>query len=117
MLGCDIIEIDRIAKTIDKFGYSFLRHILSEGEISLYNQKGKKAEFAAGRFAAKEAVSKALGTGIGRGYSFVDIEIMPDDLGKPQVFLQGEKANNIEISISHSKYNAIAVCIIKEDKA
>lgn len=115
MLGCDIIEIGRIANSINKFGYSFLHHILSDNEIALYNQKGKKAEFVSGRFAAKEAVSKALGTGIGRGYAFTDIEILPDELGKPWVYLKGKRADNIEVSISHSRDNAIAVCLIKED--
>ncbi len=115
MLGCDIIEIDRIDNSIQKFGFSFLHHILSMQEIEMYKSKGKKSEFAAGRFAAKEAVSKALGTGIGRGLGFTDIEIIPDDLGKPHVYLKGEKADHIEISISHSRGNAIAVCIIKEE--
>lgn len=115
MLGCDIIEINRIAKSIDKFGENFLRHILSESEIDLYNKKGKKAEFVSGRFAAKEAVSKALGTGIGRGYSFTDIEILSDELGKPCVYLHGKRAEHIEVSISHSRDNAIAVCLMKGD--
>lgn len=115
MLGCDIIEISRIASSIKKFGYNFLHHILSDNEIALYNQKGKKAEFVAGRFAAKEAVSKALGTGIGRGYGFTDIEILPDELGKPWVYLNSIRAENIEVSISHSRDNAIAVCLKKEE--
>ena len=89
-------------------------HVLSENEIALYNKRGKKAEFAAGRFAAKEAVSKALGTGIGRGYSFTDIEILPDEFGKPYVYLKNQKKENMEVSISHSRMNAVAVCIIKE---
>ncbi len=116
MLGCDIIEIDRITNSIQKFGFSFLHHILSDREIALYKSKGKRAEFAAGRFAAKEAVSKAMGTGIGRGLGFTDIEIIPNELGKPYVYIHGEKANHIEISISHSRGNAIAVCIIKEER-
>lgn len=116
MLGCDIIEIERIKQSILKFGESFLKHILSENEIVLYNKRGKKAEFAAGRFAAKEAVSKALGIGIGRGYSFTDIEILPDELGKPYVYLKNQKKENIEVSISHSRMNAIAVCVIKEEE-
>lgn len=116
MLGCDIIEIARIEKSILKYGDNFLKHILSDSEILLYNKKGKKAEFVAGRFAAKEAVSKALGTGIGLGYGFTDIEILPDDLGKPYVYLKTQKKENMEVSISHSRINAIAVCIIKEAK-
>lgn len=116
MLGCDIIEIERIEKSISKFGNNFLKHILSDNEITLYNARGKHVEFVAGRFAAKEAISKALGTGIGRGYGFTDIEILPDELGKPYVYLKNEKKNNMEVSISHSRMNAIAVCVIKEEK-
>lgn len=114
MLGCDIIEIERIEQSIEKFGENFLKNILSDNEIALYERRGKKAEFVAGRFAAKEAVSKALGTGIGRGYGFTDIEILPDELGKPFVYLKNEKKENMEVSISHSRMNAIAVCVIKE---
>lgn len=116
MLGCDIIEISRIENSIKKFGFSFLHHILSDKEIELYKSKGRKAEFVSGRFAAKEAVSKALGTGIGRGHNFTDIEILPDELGKPYVYLKGKKAEHIEVSISHSRENAIAVCLFKEEK-
>ncbi len=113
MLGCDIIEIERIEKSILKYGDNFLSYILSSKEIELYNKKGKKSEFVAGRFAAKEAVSKALGTGISGECFFTDIEILPDENGKPLVYLKNERKENIEISISHSRMNAIAVCVIK----
>ena len=99
---------------ISKAVFTGLEEAVSENEIALYNKRGKKAEFAAGRFAAKEAVSKALGTGIGRGYSFTDIEILPDEFGKPYVYLKNQKKENMEVSISHSRMNAVAVCIIKE---
>ena len=75
MIGCDIIEIERIKSSIDKFGDNFINKIMTCREIEIYNLKGKKAEFAAGRFAAKEAVAKSFGLGIGRGYAFTDIEV------------------------------------------
>lgn len=115
MLGCDIIEIDRIAKSVEKFGDDFVSKILSSREFEIYIKRGRHAEFLAGRFAGKESVSKSLGTGIGRGYSFTDIEILPDELGKPVVYLCGRLAENIEVSISHSRENAIAVSIKKGD--
>ena len=113
MIGCDIIEISRIEQSLERFGESFLQRILTEKELEIYNSKGKKAEFVAGRFAAKEAISKAMGTGIGRGFDFTDIEILPDDLGKPEVYLKGEKSFEYEVSISHSKENAMAVSLKK----
>lgn len=116
MLGCDIIEIDRIEQSILKFGNKFLEYILSDSELLLYSKRGRKAEFVAGRFAVKEAILKALGTGMGHTYSMKDIEIFPNEIGKPLVYLKKQYKNNIEVSISHSKLNAIAVCVIKEDK-
>lgn len=115
MLGCDIIEISRIEESLNKFGDSFVERILSEREIEIYHSKGKKSEFVAGRFAAKEAISKAMGTGIGRNYDFVDIEILPNELGKPEVYLKGVKSLEYEVSISHSKTNAIAVSMKKSE--
>lgn len=114
MLGCDIIEKDRIKKSVEKFGLRFISHILSSQEIELYEKKGSSLDFLAGRFAAKESVSKSLGLGIGRGYSFTDIEILPDSFGKPLVYLKGS-LSDIEVSISHSRDNAIAVSIKKGD--
>lgn len=116
MIGCDIIEISRIKNSIEKFGNKFISRILTNSEIELYNKKGNKAEFIAGRFSAKESISKAFGCGIGENLSFVDIEIMPDELGKPFVKIKGIKKENINISISHSRDNAISVCYIMEDK-
>lgn len=114
MLGCDIIEKDRIKKSVERFGMRFISHILSSQEIEIYEKKGNSLDFLAGRFAAKESVSKSLGLGIGRGYSFTDIEILSDNLGKPVVYLRGS-LSNIEVSISHSRDNAMAVSIRKGD--
>ncbi|MGL5970494.1 MAG: holo-ACP synthase, partial [Cetobacterium sp.] len=78
--------------------------------------KGGKAESYAGRFSAKEAISKALGTGV-RGFNLVDIEILNNSLGKPEVTLLGELKKRdikVEVSISHCKTYATAVAIIME---
>ncbi len=116
MIGCDIIEIDRVKTSIEKFGDTFIARILTPNEIELYNKKGKKAEFIAGRFSVKESISKAFGCGIGDKLSFTDIEILPDDNGKPKVAIKGRERKDVNISISHSKYNAISMCHISEDK-
>lgn len=117
MLGCDIIEISRISASLDKFGESFIQRILGVNEIELLDKRSNKAEFLAGRFAAKESVAKSLKTGIGH-VRFSDIEILPDLNGAPEVYIKGVKKENIQVSISHSKLNAIAVSTIlcKENK-
>lgn len=112
MLGCDIIEIERIESSIDKFGDKFLRKVLTPKELDLYHTKGSKGEFVAGRFAAKEAVSKALRTGIDGTLSLTDIEILPGENGAPELYLYDKKRTDINISISHSRHNAIAVCVV-----
>ena len=115
-IGNDIIEINRIEKAIKKA--NFITKVFTENEIKLFEIKGNRAEFFAGRFAGKEAVSKALGTGF-REFSLTDIEILNNELGKPYViFKNGIKSYNkkyfIDISISHCKEYATAVAIIFE---
>lgn len=120
-LGVDIIEIERIKKAVDKG--VFLDRVFTDEEIEYFKSKGYRAETIAGNFAAKEAISKSIGTGI-REYNFKDIEILRDKLGKPIV----KTYNNLEkicidynvleikVSISHCKEYAIAnaITIIKE---
>lgn len=115
-IGNDIIEINRIEKAIKKI--NFITKVFTENEIKLFEIKGKRTEFFAGRFAAKEAVSKALGTGF-RAFSLTDIEILNDSLGKPYVIFKNSidfynKKYFIDISISHCKEYATAVAIIFE---
>ncbi len=113
--GIDIIEISRIAKAVDSWGERFLKRIYTDREIEYC--KGRAPELAA-RFAAKEAVMKALGTGH-VGVSPHDIEVLPDEKGAPLVTLRGgalSKAyrlelKGIDISLSHSKDYAIASAI------
>lgn len=113
--GVDIIEIGRIARVVDRYGERFLHRVYTEAEQTLY--RGRIPELAA-RFAAKEAVSKALGTGIW-GIRWREMEILPDMRGKPLVYLHGaaaERARSIElrhfdVSLSHSREFAIAVVV------
>ncbi|MCK9519766.1 MAG: holo-ACP synthase [Dehalococcoidia bacterium] len=111
-VGIDIIEIDRVADVIERHGDRFLNRIYTPDEIA--HCRGRVSELAA-RFAAKEAVMKALGTGV-RGVSWKDIEVLPNRRGKPLVFLYGRGAararhielRGLEISLTHSKLYAIA---------
>ena len=109
MIGCDIISIERVANTYAKYGEHFLRRILTEAEMKLFRKRGSSTAFLAGRFAAKEAVAKAYRTGIGR-IGFTDIEVLYDENGAPLVSVYGNCILGLEVSISHCKEYAIAVC-------
>jgi len=116
-LGNDIIEISRIKKALEN--PKFITRVYTANEIQLIEKKGNKWAGYAGRFAAKEAISKALGSGI-RDFNMIDIEILNDSLGKPCVFFKGKlkdkfPTQRIEISISHCKEYAIATAIIMEE--
>lgn len=113
-IGNDIIEIDRIERAIKRTAL-FRDKIYSPAEIEYAESKKNKYETYAGRFAAKEAVSKALGTGV-REFSMKDIEILNDNLGRPYVVFGGELAKkyknySIMVSISHCKAYASASAI------
>ncbi|MED1205463.1 holo-ACP synthase [Heyndrickxia acidicola] len=112
-IGIDIIEISRIEEMIKKQG-KFPERILTSNELDLFQTfSGKRqAEFLAGRYAAKEAFSKAYGTGIGSALSFQDMEIMADKLGKP--FFSSPDMRGIHLSITHSREYAAAQVIIEE---
>ena len=118
-IGTDIIEIDRIEKAIMRTN-SFIRKSFTSNEIEYFKLNGLKGNVIAGNFAAKEAISKALGTGF-RGFGLQDIEVLRDELGKPVVNLSHKiyelldiKKFNIHVSISHSKENAIAYAVMEE---
>lgn len=117
-IGNDIIEIERIEKAISK--ESFKDKIYTQRELENIKKRGNRAETYAGVFSAKEAISKAIGTGV-REFSLTDLEILNDDLGKPYVvvsekldkIIKSKKEDyQIEISISHSKKYATAMAII-----
>jgi holo-[acyl-carrier protein] synthase len=114
MLGCDIADIPRIKESCEKHGQAFLDKILTEAEQEIYYKRGGQITFLAGRFAAKEAISKALGTGIGK-VGFTDIEILPDESGQPKLTVRGYAFSKQEISISHSRDYAIAVCVLETE--
>ncbi|MGM8216638.1 holo-ACP synthase [Bacillaceae bacterium W0354] len=113
-IGIDIIELKRIENLMNRQP-KFIKRILTKREQETLNKltnPKRKIEYVAGRFAAKEAYSKALGTGIGQELSFQTIEILTTLHGAPAVMINGEKTENIFVSISHSKDYAIAQIII-----
>ncbi|WP_044893594.1 holo-ACP synthase [Bacillus alveayuensis] len=112
-IGIDIVEIKRI-KEIVKRQPKFIERILSEREKERFLQlsETRKIEFLAGRFAAKEAYAKAIGTGIGKELSFTDIDIHYDEKGKPFI-LSGNPQQHVHLSLSHSDEYAVAQVIIE----
>lgn len=113
--GIDLVELERIESALARQERFYERMLTTkEQELFLRLPKHRQIEFLAGRFAAKEAFSKALGTGIGKEISFQDIEVLPNQLNKPVI--QSKKfKGNIHLSISHSRDYAIAQIVLEED--
>ena len=118
-IGTDIIECLRIAQMIDRHGELFIRRVYTEHEIAYCSTKKAATQHYAGRWAAKEAVLKALGTGWVRGISWRDVEVRHKPGGAPTVALRGGAKEVLErsgiqrmhISISHCRSHAIAYAI------
>ncbi len=120
-LGIDMVEVERIEEKIRKDN-GFRELVFSENEIAYCESRTNKFEHYAARFAAKEAFFKALGTGWLNGTAFNEVEIINDDMGKPEIVLLGETRstissmnfNNILVSLTHIKKMASAVVIIEK---
>lgn len=112
-IGLDIVEMDRIQELLNR-NERFVHRILTENEKKRYEELSgvRRAEYVAGRFAAKEAFSKALGTGIGEHVSFLDLEVLSDERGKPYIN-QNITNHIVHVSISHSKQFVVAQVIIE----
>ena len=123
-IGTDIIDIRRIENTIQKYGEKFKKRCFSINEIKRSENKFNTANSYAKRYAAKEACSKALGTGLARGIFWKDIEVQNNNYGKPSIILHNNALNRIikmtnkdyriEVSLSDEKNYAIANVIIFE---
>ena len=119
-LGTDLVEVERMAKSIETTG--FREKIFSPGEIVYCESKVNKAESYAARFAAKEAFFKALGTGWRGGMAFHEIEVINNKLGKPDILINGavrefiekKKIARIHVSLSHLKQMATAFVILEK---
>lgn len=120
-IGTDIVEVARIEASITQFGDDFAKRILAESEFSSYEKSAIKPRFLAKRFAAKEAFSKALGTGLRVPATFQNIAISHDDLGKPililaaelQLFMHSKNITQTHISISDEKNLAAAFVVLE----
>ena len=104
-IGTDIVNIKRLEKSLKKNGTHFKNRIFSKNEIIYCEKKKNSAAFYAKRFAAKEALSKALGTGIRKGIKLKNIEISNDTYGKPSICLKGAVDIYLKKKIKNKKYN------------
>ena len=104
-IGTDIVNIKRMEKSIKKNGNNFINKVFSKNEILYCKKKKNPFPFYAKRFAAKEALSKALGTGIRKGINFKNIEITNDNFGKPSIELTGSTAAYLKKKIKAKKYS------------
>ena len=120
--GIDIIEVERIRASHEKFGKRFTSRILLSAEIEYCLRHKDPAPFLAARFAAKEAVSKAFGTGICAKLGWLDIEVAKHNSGEPYVVLHGKGLDLLDerggdlvhLSISHTAQHATAMAILKK---
>lgn len=115
-IGSDIIEVDRIQAAMNRHGERFLQRIFSPEEIRYCFSHQDAARHFAGRFAAKEAIVKALGTGFRQGVTWLDMEVLNDSLGKPEVVLTLRLLElcgqtSVMVTISHCKQYATATAI------
>ncbi|KJY85468.1 ACP synthase [Vibrio galatheae] len=120
-LGTDIAEIERVEKAFSRSGDAFAKRVLTQTELGKFATLKQQGRFLAKRFAAKEAASKALGTGIALGVSFQDFEVTNDELGKPVLTLTGKalelakqkQVGHIHLSISDERHYAVATVILE----
>jgi holo-[acyl-carrier protein] synthase len=121
-IGTDIVEIARITDVVERQGDTFAKRILTGDEFQRYQVIQNKVAYLAKRFAAKEAIAKALGTGIGHGVSFQDINVINNDKGAPEVTLTGgaarvmaeQGAHKVLLSLADERHYAIAYAILAE---
>lgn len=120
-IGIDIIEVGRIKSSLERFGERFGQKILLPGEMAYCLSHKHPAPFVAARFAAKEAISKAFGTGIGSQLGWQDMEIARKESGEPYVILHGKgkelfasrHAKNLYVTISHTNDYAAVTAILE----
>ncbi len=118
-IGVDIIEIDRIHRSIEELGERFLHKIFTPGEIAYCSAKSTAAQHFAARYAAKEALSKALSTGWAGEFRWKDVEIFNEPSGQPRVELHGRLREKLAdcsvlVSLSHSDSHVVAMVVIED---
>ncbi len=119
--GLDLVEVARIAELSCKHGERFLRRVYTDGEIEYSMSKAARYQHLAGRFAAKEAVFKALGTGWGQGVGWKSVEVVAAEGGRPEVVLRGAASerlvamggSKVHLSITHTEGLAAASAVVE----
>ncbi len=121
-IGVDIIEVRRIRASFEKFGDRFINRVLRPDEIRYCLSHRDPGPFLAARFAAKEAISKAFGTGIGRQLGWQDMEVGRKESGEPFVILHDQgrallaarAADRVHLTLTHTNEHAVAVAILEQ---
>ncbi len=119
-IGIDVVEVERISSSMDEFGEKFANRIFTEAEQEYCKSQKRPAIHYAARFAAKEAIAKAFGTGIGKEISWLDMEILRQPSGEPKVLMSGDgkkyadklKVADIKISLTHAEHYAAANAVV-----
>ena len=120
-ISVDMVQVERIQHSLDRFGERFMKRVFTEGEIAYCISMKFPARHFAARFAAKEAVSKAFGTGIGKAMGWRDIDVHKKESGEPFLVLHGgaealAKARAVKsawISLSHTEHHAVAMIALE----
>jgi holo-[acyl-carrier protein] synthase len=120
-IGVDLVDCNRIQNSIDRFGERFLKRVFTEGEIAYSNSMKFPARHLAARFAAKEALSKAFGTGIGKAMGWRDLDVRKKESGEPYVVLSGgaermaneQEVGRVWVSLSHTDESAMATIVLE----
>jgi holo-[acyl-carrier protein] synthase len=120
-IGTDLIEVDRIRKSVERYGDRFLQRVYTDRELAYARSKQNFAERLAGRFAVKEAGMKAIGTGWRRGVTWKDFEVVNEPSGRPTLRLSGAAATiadalavrRVSVSITHTATMAMALVILE----
>jgi holo-[acyl-carrier protein] synthase len=119
--GVDLIEVERIARSIERYGERFLRRVYTDQEIAYCSRKRSGAESFAARLAAKEAGAKALGTGISRGVTWNEFQVVRERGGRPVLELRGRAellanelgVRTISLSLTHTSSLAMATVMME----
>lgn len=121
-IGVDIISVKRIRSAVERHGDRFTRKLFTPAELAYCRARTRQYEHMAGRFAAKEAVAKAIGTGVAHGVSVREVEVVNNPDGKPDIVLHGRterivadrRIRNIHVSLSHTEEFAVAYAIAED---
>jgi len=122
--GIDLVEIERIRRSVERFGERFLDRIYTAAEKAYCLRKRNSAESLAARFAAKEAAAKALGTGINHGVTWLEIEVVREPGGRPTIAFHGRArefadrlgAKSAALSLTHTASLAAASVVLEGDR-